>query len=265
VVYRQTIIENTGVKSDEFLPGYSHDDGLRFDKNDPINQMMEIMAVFLIKIGNIIDAKTILDVGSGSGALSYYLRKIEPTLKVVTLDGNQGIINSPFIDKDKHFIVRTDQEYKIVDENNEIVKFDLIVSFEHLEHIQEENFEQFLKNIFNHSHKNSIFFGTAATWNYEKEEEKHIHCNVKNVPEWRTFLEEENQHLFSAGSIHDLNYQMAHIQEYGTLPPHSSKILADICRDLLVLSRKDDEDTVAKKLNWSHRLNASVLIILGYG
>jgi SAM-dependent methyltransferase len=188
--YRQAIKENIGVEENEFVPGYSHNDGLAFDENNEMHKMMDGMSETVFKIFEPMPNKvsSILDVGSGAGSLAYFLRKQDPDVRVVTVDGNEETNRSPFIEKEDHFIVRTDQEYKIVDENNEIVKFDLIVSFEHLEHIHEDNFEQFLENIYAHSHEKTVFFGTAANWEYEAEDEKHIHCNVKNHLEWREYL-----------------------------------------------------------------------------
>lgn len=188
IKYKQTISNNTGIKKSEFLPGYSYGDGIRFDVGDPVNKMMELMARFLVE--RIEDGDKVLDIGSGSGALGHYMAEMNPTLDIVTIDGNPDTKLSPFIDKDKHFIVRTDKEYKIVDETGNCVKFDLIVSFEHLEHIQEENFEQFLNNILNHSCEKTALFASAAKWEYEEEDEKHIHCNVKTDEEWASYFQD---------------------------------------------------------------------------
>jgi len=46
-MYRQLIKENTGVEENEFVPGYSHNDGLRFDENDEVHKMMDSMKLFL--------------------------------------------------------------------------------------------------------------------------------------------------------------------------------------------------------------------------
>jgi len=188
--YRQAIKENGGIEENEFVPGYSHNDGLRFDENDEVHKMMDSMSEIVFKIFEPMPNKisSILDIGSGAGSLAYFLRQRRPDLRVVTVDGNKETNKSPFITEEDHFIVRTDEKYKIVDENNEVIKFDLILSFEHLEHIQEDNFEQFLENIYLHSHEKTIFFSTAANWEYEEEDEKHIHCNVKNHLEWREYL-----------------------------------------------------------------------------
>ena len=191
--YTQKIKENTGIQKDEFLPGYSVADGLHFDKEDNLHKMMEPMALFLLKTyrnEHNLNIKKILDIGSGAGSLAYFLKKHAPDIEVFTLDGNPDTVDSPFIDNDYHFIVRTDHEYKLVDENNNTIKFDLITSFEHLEHIQEDNFVQFLKNIVHHSHDNTLLFATAACWEHEEEGMEHVHCNVKDLPEWAEFIQD---------------------------------------------------------------------------
>ena len=266
MTYKQAIVENIGVGISEFLPGYSHNDGLRFDPQDPIHQMMETMVPFLIEahqrvpIGNL---KYILDVGSGAGSLAYFLKKYDPNLIVFTLDGNQETINSPFINKDTHFIVRTDQKYKLVDENEEIIKFDLIVCFEHIEHIQESNFRQFLKNIQIHAHKNTIFIGTAANWKYESEDEKHVHCNVKNESEWRYYLK-ANEDLFNGFAAIDAGPWIAHAAAKDRVPSSSPEIIKSIFKHFFS-ETEEDADYYDQQEAWSHRVATSTIIILGYG
>ena len=48
-LYQQTIDANTGIDASQFIPGYSHEDGIRFDKNDSVNTMMEKMADKLVE------------------------------------------------------------------------------------------------------------------------------------------------------------------------------------------------------------------------
>ena len=188
-MYKQIIEENKGLKKDDFLPGFAYCDGVRFDLQDEVNLMMEPMANLLTEIIEEKNINSILDVGSGSGALAFFLRQKNPSLSVVTIDGNCDIVESPYLKRGNHIVARTDKEYQIVDESGKKVEFDLIVCFEHIEHIQEENFDQFLENVINHSHKKTIFFATAAKWEYENEEEKHIHCNVKQLDGWGKYFD----------------------------------------------------------------------------
>ena len=89
--YRQAIKENIGVEENEFVPGYSHNDGLAFDENNEMHKMMDGMSETVFKIFEPMPNKvsSILDVGSGAGSLAYFLRKQDPDVRVVTVDGNE--------------------------------------------------------------------------------------------------------------------------------------------------------------------------------
>jgi|ETNvirnome_2_300_1030623.scaffolds.fasta_scaffold00192_19 SAM-dependent methyltransferase len=300
--YTQRISENTGIEKDEFLPGYSAEDGLHFDEDSFLHTMMESMASFLINmhiVKNELKLKRVLDIGCGAGSLAYYMRKYLPTIEVFTLDGNCETINSPFVDKDYHFVVRTDQEYEIVDENNDIVKFDLIVSFEHLEHIQEENFEQFLKNVMKHSHEGTLFFSTAADWEHEEEGMEHVHCNVKNLYDWYQYIEsiktkiglyrycncynlmpygkalgeavQEAQYADLDGHMHLLqleskeqiaNLISSRMIEHWNIPESQAAVpflIVEILAHFFVGGDEAEEDSV---LSWAHRFASSVILLM---
>ena len=288
--YRQTIVENIGIEIDEFVPGYSHNDGISFrnGEQEPVHQMMEVMVLFLIdqyrrvhyNAGVTNNLKYILDVGSGPGGLAYFFRKYDPNLIVFTLDGNQETINSPYIDKDTHFVVRTDQEYKLVDENENIIKFDLIVCIEHIEHIQESNFRQFLKNLGAHAHKDTLFFGTAANWEYESDDEKQIHCNVKSADEWRGYLY-QNRELFKAAATITLSewamkfidHSQSFSQETTSLATVFDTFEAPLIVKCLIgyflITEKhpkthDEHRQHAALESWTHRFAGSTIILLGF-
>jgi cyclopropane fatty-acyl-phospholipid synthase-like methyltransferase len=251
--YKQVIENNKGIYT--FLPGYESCDGEQFDPNDSIHTMMEIIVPWLHKACDYFPhpLKYILDIGSGAGSLAFFWRKHFPSLEVFTLDGNPKTLDSPFIDKERHFVVRTDEEYKIVNENNEIVKFDLITSFEHLEHIQEKTFRQFLKNILNHSHEKTLFISTAADWEYKEEDKAHIHCNVKNAQEWKSYLN-ANKDLYG----HAIAIPPPDLDTRLELQPS----LIQLFYQTLALSTTEDrrEDV----LNWQHRIVASTILSMTY-
>ena len=189
--YRQENQENKGIEFGSYHPGYNEGDALHFDAESNLHKMMLPMAEYLLNIGNALNPngiRYILDVGSGAGSLGYFLRQLSPNLKVFTLDGNQRSNTSPFVDEETHFIVQTDEPYKILDKEGKTVKFDLICSFEHLEHIEDKKMRTFLKNIRSHSHDGTLFVGTASMVEYEDEEEKHFHCNVKSHSEWISYF-----------------------------------------------------------------------------
>jgi len=212
---KQICLDNLGIpNTTDKIPGYRHGDGLHFDANSEIHQMHECIAHIIISAFPQI--KTVLDVGSGAGSLSYFLRKLNNDLTVVTIDGNQETINSPFVKPEHHFIVRTDNEYSLVDEKNNLIKFDLICSFEHFEHIEPKAFDQFLSNFKKHSHENTIFWGTAAGYEFHGDDEAHLHCNVQSGEAWAEVLA-VNGFARARSSLFEEYY---HILSEAWLPPH---------------------------------------------
>jgi 2-polyprenyl-3-methyl-5-hydroxy-6-metoxy-1,4-benzoquinol methylase len=107
------------------------------------------------------NTKYILELGCGAGNLASHYRQINPSIVYVTLDINADIINNGLINPNTHFTVFTDRPYQLT-ENNKNLKFDLILSYEHFEHIPESNVNIFLKNIKNHCHENTIIVATSA-------------------------------------------------------------------------------------------------------
>lgn len=159
--------------------GYRHGDALWFEEDKHITYR-KLAQRIVKKYPNV---KTILEIGCGAGSLSNHIRDIKKDIIVVTLDGNQETVNSPYIKKEHHFIVLTDSHYSLEDENGEIIKFDLIISFEHFEHIHPDRFDSFLENIKHHSKKETVIIASASTW-----AEGRDHCNVKTKEEWISYL-----------------------------------------------------------------------------
>ncbi len=182
-MYKQLNKDNTGIYLDVDVPaGYQHEDGLLFDDTSP---SWILQANFESLSKDILDlypqATKFLDLGSGAGNFAYTLLEHKSELTVITIDGNRETINSPLIDVDKHFLLRTDVDYTIIDENNEIIKFDVICSFEHFEHIEPKFFDVFINNIKKHSHENTVLIASAADWSYS---DSNVHCNVKTKAGW---------------------------------------------------------------------------------
>jgi len=180
---KQTNINNVGIDVDGDVPvGYQHGDGLVFDNTHPAwaiqGDFEKLSKDILAKYPT---TKKILDVGSGAGNLRHSLIKNNPELLVVTLDGNKETMSSPLIDPNTHFLLRTDVDYELVDENNEIIKFDIISSFEHFEHIEPRYFNVFINNLKKHAHEDTVLIASAANWKYSGSE---VHCNVKTSNEW---------------------------------------------------------------------------------
>ena len=182
---RQLNKDNRGIilEANQIMPGYRSRDALYFDETSPLHTMhkgvAEIILSCLVEL-----PKLVLDIGCGAGSLSYFLRQLKPDIRVVTLDGNPGTVDSPFIVKGDHFVVRTDEEYALVDENGVLIQFDLICSFEHWEHILPSTFPTFINNMKKHSHSKTLFWSTASRLEYPPGDEHHVHCNVKSYVKW---------------------------------------------------------------------------------
>jgi SAM-dependent methyltransferase len=181
----QTNRNNTGIEIEESVPGYQHCDGLWFeaDKHDSYAPLAQHIYEHLI-VGKRVS--TVLELGSGAGSLAYHLRKLDPKLLIVTVDANKETWTSPFTEPDLHFIARTDDELEFFYENGRRVVFDLILSFEHFEHVQDSNFPILIENLKKHISTDSICFCSAASWGGPGKYSPH--CNVKTLQEWESYL-----------------------------------------------------------------------------
>ena len=103
----------------------------------------------------------ILELGCGAGNLQYWIKQQYPNITYVTLDINNVTPSSPFITKETHFTTYTNIPFKLV-EDDKPLKFDYILSFEHLEHIKESTLDILFWNIFNHCHENTKVITTAS-------------------------------------------------------------------------------------------------------
>jgi 2-polyprenyl-3-methyl-5-hydroxy-6-metoxy-1,4-benzoquinol methylase len=181
---RQLNKENLGIDNMDF-PGYQHHDGINTHE-----ALVHDMYAFADDLKIIYpNARKFLDIGSGAAFLSKRVREFGDEYLAVSLDGNYETLELDTIDKNYHFVLRTDVDYTLVDDSNDIVKFDVITSFEHFEHIQSETFPQFIENIKKHMHKDSVLYASAASWAYEGEVDR-VHCNVKPEFLWRIEMEE---------------------------------------------------------------------------
>ena len=174
---------NKGIEDMEF-PGYQHNDGIAL-----IEAIKHDMYAFADDLKTMYpNARTFLDIGSGAGFLSERVREFGDDYLAVSLDGNYETLGLETINTDYHFVLRTDIDYTLVDDNDEIIQFDVITSFEHFEHIQPETFPQFIENIKKHMHKDSVLYASAASWAYVGEVDR-VHCNVKSTDMWKAEME----------------------------------------------------------------------------
>lgn len=104
----------------------------------------------------------ILEIGCGAGNLQYFVKSHHPNITYATVDINNDTKSSPYIDVDSHFTAYSNRPFQIVDNDDNNVKFDYILSFEHFEHIEENTLDVLLQNIKNHCHLNTKVIATAS-------------------------------------------------------------------------------------------------------
>jgi 2-polyprenyl-3-methyl-5-hydroxy-6-metoxy-1,4-benzoquinol methylase len=196
---KETIQQNKiGYLSEEFngeinkeCPGYGHGDGIRHshlgDHKTYFNLAKDLSDTFP-------EAKFILELGCGAGNLSAHYRSINLNVTYVTMDINGVSPTLGHINPDTHVIRFTDRPFNIVDENGHTIKFDLIVSYEHFEHIPEERIHQLLTNIKNHSHKDTTVVVTVAI------QSSPIHPSAWPKEKWNEILV-KNGFIIMDGSI----------------------------------------------------------------
>jgi cyclopropane fatty-acyl-phospholipid synthase-like methyltransferase len=192
---------NVGIL-DHNYPGYQHGDALTKEghvAHEAIKHDMSLFAEDLIKMYP--DAKKFLDVGSGAGYISERIRELGNEYLSVTIDGNVETRELPSINNDYHFVVKTDDDYSLVDENKNIILFDIITCFEHFEHIHPNKFDVFIEMIKRHMYKDSVLYASAANWKYDQNNDN-VHVNVKTELEWEQEMikhgfEKINKKLFN--------------------------------------------------------------------
>lgn len=102
------------------------------------------------------DGCSVLELGAGGGSLFEHCYKLG-LMQYIAVDGN------PFILDVCEFARLHSEHFRILNLEYEVdfnVKFDVILSFETLEHISNTN--NLIKTIINHMHSQSIFIGTSS-------------------------------------------------------------------------------------------------------
>jgi len=183
--------------------GYQHHDALWWNESDivethrpetldlghTVQHFHGLFSKIAFNVVNAFDPETMLDLGCGSGLLAQYIRKFNRAITTVTVDANRLVgEKSPYIDHN-HFTARTDQNLDFRDEQNNKMTFDVVISLEHFEHVPPETFDILMDNIVEHTHAGSYLIFTAALWEYDEEDQKHVHCHIKSEEEWIKYVE----------------------------------------------------------------------------
>ena len=106
---------------------------------------------------------SILDIGCGPAHLFYFLRDLG-VWDYVGIDANPFLIHfNPFLALyADHFRLLNLQEPIQLQSGDKPLHFDIVCSFEVLEHIREETVDRFIRTLCNHMHRNSVAFCTAS-------------------------------------------------------------------------------------------------------
>ena len=162
IKYKEILQKNTiGLGEDdnnkEVCPGFSHEDSIKWIYDSSI--VYANLAKTLVS--SFSNASSFLELGCGPGCLSHFIRHYGKDVTTVTLDINKDTPKlSKYLDHN-HFLCFTDKPYQLqVEDKN--VKFDVIISYEHFEHIPPKNLKIFFDNIKSHCHKNTIINATAS-------------------------------------------------------------------------------------------------------
>lgn len=181
--------EGLGQESDGILLGFEHGDALVCQNNLEWHNSWESLGKW---IASNLKPTTVLDLGSGGGSLSWWVRKYSPNTTYVSVDINKEAAESPFYkgENSHHFIAYTDQPLHFVNEKNETIKFQLIVSIEHFEHIRPETFDVFLENIKRHmEYESSMVLASASIISRATPScMDTCHVNIKTRDEWCKYL-----------------------------------------------------------------------------
>lgn len=106
----------------------------------------------------------VLDLGCGGGQLCVDFSKKSYVKNSIGLDGVAGTLNlyNWYHYKNNLFNVDISKEFSILNEDDEIMKFDLITSWEVIEHLTEDDLEVFFENSYKHLSEDGIFIGSIA-------------------------------------------------------------------------------------------------------
>jgi SAM-dependent methyltransferase len=129
-----------------------------------------------------------LDIGCSGGQLT--IDFLERGHLAVGIEGSDysvkhGRANWPAYHNFCLFTADATKPYRVLDKQNNIILFDLITSWEVIEHIHSDDFEIFFSNIKNHMHENSIFCGSINPY--------HDHVNQEMIKE--TNMDQEHMGL----------------------------------------------------------------------
>lgn len=107
-----------------------------------------------------------LDLGCAAGQLILDYSKRSETNVCIGLDGSCGVYKQQnwLIAENKEVLRHANlvENFSILDETNNKIKFDIITCWEVIEHFREEDLHTFFQNVANHLSDDGVFFGSIA-------------------------------------------------------------------------------------------------------
>src|SRR3989338_429256 len=154
------------------------------------------------------DNMSFLDIGCGAGALVFDFA-IEGVLSI-GIDGSDTCLranNNYWRNLPKNFFTcDVTKKFSYVDSSEKQKKFDLITSWEVLEHIPESGLNQMLKNIQDHLTDDGYFIGTCSLLEYSNPKTGVIyHVTLKSKEWWSNLFREENLQIVEDGHLFSFN------------------------------------------------------------
>jgi SAM-dependent methyltransferase len=149
-----------------------------------------------------------LDLGCGGGQLIIDLNNRDFTNICIGLDGVSGTLGRDNWNKSNGILFNADlsKDFEVLEDEN-ILKFDLITSWEVIEHIHPNNLSTFFKNMINHLSDDGIFLCSIAMFpdtrdingyhqdciEYDPNSKQFVlHQSVFNREEWLEILKDYN-------------------------------------------------------------------------
>jgi len=169
------------IEGEKILEGFVYEDATKLYDDDFVHTNLDPIVECL---NNYIEYDSSLELGSGSGTLAWIMNLKKPNNKIVCLDINKDIKHLKYYNNVDLFITRTDEFFKLTENNNDYFKFDLILSFEHFEHITPDKLPVLAANLLNHSKPGTIFFGSAPSYLRGNTPAGAVHPNCKSEYEW---------------------------------------------------------------------------------
>lgn len=133
-----------------------------------------------------------LDLGCGGGAFILDANKSKKTNICVGLDGSCGVYKQSNWNKEsnKKVLKHADltKEFFVLDENGNNIQFDVITSWEVIEHFHEDQLDQFFKNVYEHLDDNGVFFGSIALFPDTRDENGYHQNHPKFNPDGNLYV-----------------------------------------------------------------------------